>query len=258
MDNSTRSSISKSKVSVDRVFTSEYQKEDSLTAQVRQTITRKSWYASKQPNDSLTHNLFEAEDFGYSEQEFESEENRVAFILVPVGQTQESVQAMIDKRYARNEAVKAALTAENVTVISELKPATLSALVSQYGPLDDSTDLSDPCIYRILSNHPILSTQQIHAIKNGLRTKAQIAEKQVVRYSKGDPLEGSVITDQNGKVQYKRNVFSKFHVEDEDRRTADLADVYTTEAISAEVGDAVLSNVGDAISNAADTSGQSA
>ena len=257
MDNSTRSSISKSKVSVDRVFTSEFQKEGSLTAQVRQTITRKSWYASKQPNDSLTHNLFDADDFGYSEQEFDSEENRVAFILVPVGQTQESVQAMLDKIYARNEAVEAAFVAENVNAISELKPATIQALTSQFGHLDDSTDLSDPCIYRILSNHPVLSTQQVHAISQGLRTKADIAEKQVVRYSKGDPLEGSIITDQNGKVQYKRNVFSKYHVEDEDRRTANLDDFYAPESIKAEIGDTVLSNVADAISTT-DTAGQSA
>lgn len=267
MNNATRTDVQKTKVTVDRVFASEFQKAGSLTAQVRQVITKKSWYPTKQPTDSLTNNLFDTRDFGYEEQEFTSEENRVAFILVPTNQTQESVQALIDGIIERNTAVKTAMRAENVTSHTQLKPETVTKLKSDHKISAhewENLNLTNPCVYKVLSNHPILSTQQVDAIRRGIRTKEDIAENQVIRYGKGDVLEGNLITDSYGKPQYKRNVFSKFLVEDEDKRTSDLNDYFTTDVIAAELGTAVLENSGDVLApsgdfdNQSDTKGQSA
>lgn len=96
-DNSRiRKEVSSSPLTVSRVYTSDYQKEGTLTAELKQTITTKSFYPSKSVANSLQDNIFSMSDFGFEETAYENKETRVAWIDVPVGSTQESVQQIID------------------------------------------------------------------------------------------------------------------------------------------------------------------
>lgn len=82
-------------VTLDLIKTSDYQKEGSKTAQLRQKIVTKAFYNSKQSANDLTDSIFDNADFGYAEQEFESTENRVAFLNVPENITPEEVIAKL-------------------------------------------------------------------------------------------------------------------------------------------------------------------
>lgn len=89
-------------------------------------------------------------------------------------------------------------------------------------------------LYRILSNHPITSESQEAAIRNGLRTLNQFANKQVVRYGVNMPNAGELIT-WNGKPQYRGTYFSQSGKADLDLRTDDPDDYYVTPEIRAEL-----------------------
>lgn len=65
------------------LYKSNHQKDKSLTAQIRQTITTISEYPSARISDSLSGNIFSEEEFGFDSQIFNSVENRVAWIDVP-------------------------------------------------------------------------------------------------------------------------------------------------------------------------------
>jgi hypothetical protein len=73
------------------VYVSDFQKEGSLTAELKQEIVTTSFYPTKQISTNLQDNIFSAADFNYKEEEFKSNETRVAWIDVPVGSTVESV-----------------------------------------------------------------------------------------------------------------------------------------------------------------------
>lgn len=90
-------------------------------------------------------------------------------------------------------------------------------------------------LYRILSNHPILSDNQVYGITAGLTTKDIIANRQAVRYGEGHEKAGELIMDPNGKVQYKGIYFSKDGVADMEKRTEDTTDVYLTPEIQHEL-----------------------
>lgn len=106
-------------------------------------------------------------------------------------------------------------------------------------------------IYRILSNHPILTAEQKSAISNGITTKEIIADGQAVRYPEDHPEKGGeLILDTNGKVQYRAAYFSATGKEDEDYRTLDPNDVYLTEEMIAEMA-ANFENVGEPVANTA-------
>lgn len=73
------------------LYKANFQKEKSLTAQLRQTITTTSEYPSKRVSNSLNGNIFDESDFGFDSQIFEAVENRVAFIDVPEAWTLDQV-----------------------------------------------------------------------------------------------------------------------------------------------------------------------
>ena len=102
-------------------------------------------------------------------------------------------------------------------------------------------------IYRILSNHPILTSEQQSAISNGITTLDIIANGQAVRYPEDHPDKpGELILDPNGKVQYRAAYFSAVAKEDKDYRTLDQNDVYLTEEMIAEMA-ANFENVGEPV-----------
>lgn len=95
-DNRIVKKETRGKITVSRVYKSDYQTEGTITAELKQTIDTKSIYPTKTVTSNLQDNVFGLEDFGFENQEFDSQETRVAWIDVPVGSTVESVQAKVD------------------------------------------------------------------------------------------------------------------------------------------------------------------
>lgn len=87
-----RKEVSTSAINVSRVYKSDFQKEGTLTAELKQTIKTVSFYPSKSVSNSLNANIFSMQDFGFKEDPYESSETRVAWIDVPMDSTKESVE----------------------------------------------------------------------------------------------------------------------------------------------------------------------
>jgi len=197
-NNGARTEISKSPVTLDKIYVGENQKPGTLTAQLRQQVVTKSFYPSKKVDSNMQDNLFTGKDFGFEEKPYESKENRVAWIPVPVSKTEAEVKAMLDT------AVK-----------------------------------NGACIYRVLSNEPILDDNQQYAITAGLRTYDDFANTQVIRYPDGvtdelgNDISGQIVKDKAGNVQYRRTFFSAKPKEDIDERSADR--VFMSAEIKAEL-----------------------
>ena len=187
-----RKEMSKSPLEVTRVHATAYQKEGTLTAEIKQTVTTKSFYPSKSVSNNLKDNPFSSSEFGFSESEYTSEERRVAWVEAPIGSTVES-------------------------------------MVARLATLPEAT------IYKILANHPILSDSQEYAIEAGLTSKESIADKQAVRYGEGHPQAGQLILDKLGKPQYKATFFKRTAKEDEDLRTTNPVDFYSTPEMRVEL-----------------------
>lgn len=187
-----RKETSKGSLEVSRVHATQWQKEGTLTAEIKQTVTTKSYYPSKSVSNNLKDNPFSTSEFGFSESEYSSEERRVAWVEVPTDSTVESMEARL-------------------------------------------ATFPEATIYKILANHPILSDTQEYAIEAGLTSKEIIADKQVVRYGEGHPQAGQLILDKVGKPQYKQTFFKRTAKEDEDLRTEDPADFYSTSEVRVEL-----------------------
>jgi hypothetical protein len=196
-----RREVVKSPITVDVIRANEFQKEGTMTAQLRQLVKTTAFYPSKQIANEMQDNLFDAvKDFGFTEQAFVSEENRVGFMVVPVNASVEDV-------------------------LKRLKEA------------------PEACLYRVISNQPILTSDQNYAISQGLKTLEDFALTQIVRYPEGTVKEGhdvsgQIVLDRNGKVQYRRIYFSINKKDDVDLRTTNPADVYMTDAIKVELAGA--------------------
>jgi len=201
MDNSVRKEVTKSAITIDKVYVADFQKSGSKTAQLRQQIKTVSFYPSKQIKTNLADNPFSLADFNYKEEAFPNVENRVCWIDVPAAIT--SVEDVLAKL-----------------------------------PVDS-------CIYKIISNQPILTSNQSFAIEEGLTTMDAFADKQVVRYGNGAKdnagqlIEGNLVLDLNDKPQYRQVFFSNTPKGDIDNRTSVADDFYSTPEIVAELtGDA--------------------
>lgn len=94
-------------------------------------------------------------------------------------------------------------------------------------------------LYRILSNHPIVTDSQQYGIDNPDLdiTLDDYADKQAVRYPDSNEKAGQLATDKNGKVQYRKVFFSKLGKEDQDLRTDDPSDFYASPEINEELND---------------------
>lgn len=90
-----RVEVSKGALSISRVHATAYQKEGTLTAEIKQTVTTKSFYPSKSVSNNMQDNPFSTAEFGFSEQEYSQPDTRVAWVDVPVGSTVESVAAKL-------------------------------------------------------------------------------------------------------------------------------------------------------------------
>jgi hypothetical protein len=96
----------------------------------------------------------------------------------------------------------------------------------------------DCCLYKVLSNRPILTNNQAYAIDEGIRTMDEFASTQIVRYGENSPLSGQIVKDDNGKPQYRQIFYSNTPKEDIDLRNASGTDYYASAAIIAELNGA--------------------
>ena len=86
-----RKETSKGGLEISRVHATAYQKEGTLTAEIKQTVTTNSYYPSKSVSNNMQDNPFSTADFGFTENVYTSNEKRVVWVDVPVGSTAESV-----------------------------------------------------------------------------------------------------------------------------------------------------------------------
>jgi hypothetical protein len=184
------------KITIDSVSASSYQKQGTLTAQLRQVVSTKTTYPSTQLSDGVSDNLFGASEFTSvsAGQTYENSETRIAWINVPSNTTVQGVQAKLDALYSAGK---------------------------------------QPCIMKVVSNEPILTDNQLNAISRGLKTMDDFANSQVVRYGSNHANAGALILDDNGNPMYKRNFFQLDKVEDENRCSADK--VYLSTEIAEEL-----------------------
>lgn len=83
-------------IEVSRVYKASYQKDNTMTAELKQTVTTKSYYPTKSVSNELKDNPFSNAQLGISEGEpYQSSETRVTWIDVPVDSTVESVKATL-------------------------------------------------------------------------------------------------------------------------------------------------------------------
>jgi len=82
-ENRIRKVVTKTPISVDKVYAGDFQKEGTKSAQIRQAVKTVAFYPSKQVTSNHQDNPFALEEFGFGEKEYENTENRVAWIDVP-------------------------------------------------------------------------------------------------------------------------------------------------------------------------------
>jgi hypothetical protein len=190
-----RKEISLGPVTVFRVYKSERQKKNTLTAELRQEIKTLSYYPTQRVDSNISSNIFAIKDFkGIEDKPFESIETRVAWLEVPEDATVESVKAQLAK-------------------------------------------FPEAQIYKVLSNKPIISDSEQYAINNPELSEVTLdsyANRQIVRYPKGNENEGKIVLV-NGKPQYRRTPFFATVMPDQDMRTSEPKDFYASAEILAEM-----------------------
>ena len=206
-----RKEVIKGSIEVSRVYASDYQKEGTKTAELKQTVTTKSYYPSKSVRNDLQDNPFSNEEFGFEEKEYSQSRTDVAWIDVPENKTAQEVKAILDAN-------------PNATIYRVIGNAPIfhSGQLAQMERIKN--DDSKPANVR---------EEEVESLKN------QIANRQVLRYA-NDAEDGSykkdeIILDQYGKPQYKATFYSGSGKSDEDRRTSEPSDYFATPEILAKI-----------------------
>lgn len=94
---------------------------------------------------------------------------------------------------------------------------------------------ADACLYRILSNAPILTDNHKNAIERNLTDLDTIGNSQVARYGEGDEKESQIILDDKGRVQYRKVFYWNSAKADEDRRGMEEHPEHITAEIAEEL-----------------------
>lgn len=204
VNNRIRKETLEGQLIVDEIRLSDFQKKGTKTAIIKQKNIVKSFYPSAQVANSLQDNIFQAKEFGFEEQEFSTPETRVAFLNVPENLTIADVQKRLDET-------------PNKKLIRILSSKPIIADSEQY-----AIDSLDPILVNV--------------------TLDTFANKQAARYpaknqdGTNHSQAGQLILDINGKVQYRRVVFStKENASDMDLRTVDTTDTYLSPQMQAEL-----------------------
>ena len=199
-----RKEVYKSDITLDKISKSEWQKADTLTAQIRQVITTKSFYPSAKVTSNHQANIFDTADFGFTDQEFENKETRVAFISVPEKTTAEEVIARLNKAYANG--------------------ATIYRVLSSRPILDDNQEYA---IREGLSTLDVFANSQVVRYPENERTIA-------------DGTAGKIWKDEKGNVQYRKTYLWLTAKEDVDLRGT--TEAYLSPEIKAELEGASVLN----------------
>jgi hypothetical protein len=189
-------STSKGTIEVSRIYKSDFQKEGSLTAELKQIETTISKYPSKTVSSNLQDNIFSAEEFGYDMQTFKAERTLVAWINVPENSTPESIK-------------------------ERLKSLTKACL---YIIVDNRPILTDSQEYGIKQG---LTTLENFANKQVVRHGSDDEDG---KWAKGD-----LVLDSLGRPQYKATFFSATEKANINKCTSDPTDFFITEEIKAEM-----------------------
>ena len=176
-----RVEVKKGKINLSRIFPNEFQKEGTLTAELKQEVHTNSYYPSKKVSSDMQDSLFPEAAFGFSEQKFTSVETRVAWVFVPLNITEEAVIAQIAEAEANGATIYKVLASEPI--------------------LDENQQFA--------INSPTIP-----------RTKDSFANTQVARYPMGHPDEGKLILDTNGNPFYRKVYYSSTPQQDIDARDA--------------------------------------
>ena len=194
-----RKEVTVNPIVVSRLYAGNYQKEGTLTAELKQTIETKSFYPTKSVRSNLQDNPFADADFGFESTEYDSQETRVAWIDVPASafDTEEKVAAHMAK----------------------LPNACIYKVMSNRPSISDKQQGGITAGYTTLDI--IANTQVVRYPKD---TKVGNVD-----------VSGKLILDVNGKVQYRAVYYSNTPKEDVDMRTSEPSDVYITPEIQAEL-----------------------
>jgi len=200
-DNRIKKDVKASGVQVGRVYKGLYNQDGELTAEIRQEINTVSSYPSKQISNSMSDNIFGQEDF--------SQETHK-----PTEYTN------VEKRVAW------------LTVPEDSDEKSVTEKLKTF---------ANASLFKVLSNHPILTEEQRYAISSGVTTKDIISESQVVKIPTNDKTEqegtaNNIVLDPTGKVQYRSVFFSADGTkEDDDRRNPEPTDFYLSSSIETEL-----------------------
>lgn len=195
--NGIRKVVNTGQLEVSRVFKNTYQKEGTMTAELRQSVVTDSFYPSAQVANDHQDNVFGTEDFGFTEQKYSNTEKRVSWIDVPASATQKQVAVKL----ASHESA-------NLYKILSNQPILTS---SQKSAIDAGLTTKD-----------IIAESQVVRLPEGTQRN-------------GEDVGLQLALDPNGKPQYRGVYFSTEGKEDIDNRNSDPEDFYTTEKIKAEM-----------------------
>jgi hypothetical protein len=176
--NGVKTTVTKGAITLDRIYKGDYQKEGTLTAQIRQEVMKHSFYPSKKVASSMQANIFSTDDFGFEGSEYESKETRIAWIPVPENISQEEVLRRL--------------------ALAETKGATIYRVLSNAPILDENQ------VYAISQG---LTTKDKFANSQAVRFPESAGEN-----------AGKLQLDSEGRVQYRRTFFWGTAMEDQDAR----------------------------------------
>lgn len=193
-----RKEVKRGKLEVSRVFEGKYQKQGTMTAELRQEVTVISYYPSMRIENDMQGNIFDNEAFDIKDEPRESKEIRVTWIPVPASKTIEEVKKALEN----------------------LPKAHLYRVLSNAPILTDDQ--------KSAINNGVTTLEKI-AEGDGE------SGGQVVRYGSEHEKAGTLILDKLGKVQYRKVFFSPDgSKEDQDLRTSDES-MYLTENLAVEL-----------------------
>lgn len=192
-----RKETSKSPVSFSRTYTAEFQKEGTKTVEISQKVTTKSFYPSKKVASDLQNGLFDADEFGFAEQVFTSEESRMAWLPIPESMKDSEVAARIAADAAKGSTIYRTLS--NCPILDENQKYAISS------GLRDMDHFANSQVVRYPENDKTIA----------------------------DGTAGHIVKDVNGNPQYRRTFYWKTPHEDIDVR--DASNVYMSQDIALEL-----------------------
>ena len=190
------------------LYKADYQKEHSLTVELRQVIKTQSDYPAQRFTGDLQDSLFSIDEFETVTKSYDNTETRIAWMNVPEGTTIEVI-------------VQRIATAMN-------NGARLQRVLSNHPILDNNQK------YAVES-----STVN--------RTLEDFANSQVVRYPVNHVTNPGQLILHNGKPQYRRVFFAATNKPDIDNRNDNPTDFYFSAEILAEMNGSAATMQGQSL-----------